>query len=136
MVRNPLWYPRTARRGFKFLVVSFKFKRRGREERRGTKLKNVGVPTDLPGATACMRGENSEMGRMVMLEEALRDSPRGPGEAGQGVPPGVFSVRIGETTEKKRDGRKGVRKVRKCTGKKCKSIRVEERKNRQAKMEK
>jgi len=29
-----------------------------------------------------------------------------------GCPPGVFSVRIGEATEKKRDGRKGVRYVR------------------------
>jgi hypothetical protein len=122
MVRNPPWYPR---RAGKFSVFSSKLKRRGRKWRVGARrLKNVGVPTDLPGATANMRGKNSEVGRLVMLEEALRDSPRGPGEAGQGVPPGVFSVRIGDAIEKKRDGRKGVRKVRKCTAKKCKSVKA------------
>jgi hypothetical protein len=38
--------------------------------------------------------------------------------------PPVFSVRIGEATEKKRDERAGVRKIRKCTAKKCKNARV------------
>jgi hypothetical protein len=41
-----------------------------------------------------------------------------------GCPPGGFSVRIGEATEKKRDGGKGVREIPKCTARKCKSARV------------
>jgi hypothetical protein len=72
--------------------------------RQSVNRKSGGEPTVLPGATANMRGENSEMRRMVMLEEALRDSPCGSGQAGQGYPRGFFRYELGKRQKRKEMG--------------------------------
>jgi hypothetical protein len=65
-------------------------------------VENVGVSAVLPRATADMRGENSEMGRIVMLEEALRDSPCGSGKLDRSTPWGFFGTNWGSDRKEKR----------------------------------
>ena len=44
------------------------------------------------------------MGRLVMLEEAFRDSPCGSGQAERGYPPGVFRYELGKRQKRKEMG--------------------------------